>query len=508
MTEAELKRFGLWTTKTIPTTTTTETKKELTTEKVLETTEHPLDARLAVIDLSENDIEQGKTPFDIAVEKVLNSTSIDVHRMETENKSIIEATTEKNKLPDFNPSKDILKDKPNQTLPDFPEGQINLLDLNEITYLEPQAVCGKNEELSNAVPRTVEEAKENMLLNLSRSDILVIPTTRDNSVSVLKDQQYCIPQQTQYLRFRFNYGQFFRQLYERMRILKRTVGRFMSSTSTEIIPEPDFVVKYRECDKSIKVHHVCPETSMVGLKDNVSTLLRLEIIQKLHRFEHGLNKVISRWNSLSTDFTSPDQTIPSERLKKLAEWDNTRGFDSRNILQAADPDKASSMFYLQMDQTILTNLDILQTAPFTADNLTLNVSVENFFLTMAFVNMNLDVALTTIDGLNEASTAIAHNYFPEYMFPYSHWIDQWLGVTPVQSQDLTNQHERLAMIMLTTLPITTVRIDRTCDPLATLSSIQESCYIDGAVLISKATSLKKIQEISLLAQPWKDANNK
>jgi hypothetical protein len=84
LSEAELERFGLPQNlfkslkSTTPTTTTTELKT--TTEKIPETTEHPIDARLAVIDLSENDIEQGKTPFDLAVEKVLNSSILDVQK--------------------------------------------------------------------------------------------------------------------------------------------------------------------------------------------------------------------------------------------------------------------------------------------------------------------------------------------------------------------------------------------------------------------------------------------
>ncbi len=68
---------------------------------------------------------------------------------------------------------------------------------------------------------------------------------------------------------------------------------------------------------------------------------------------------------------------------------------------------------------------------------------------------------------------------------------------------VTDQQERSPMIMLSTLRLTSVKIDKTCDPLDTMSSIKDSCTMDGIVSIAKPMNLQMIQEVKLTSQAWK-----
>ncbi len=355
---------------------------------------------------------------------------------------------------------------------------------------------------SNEISKSVEEERDSIIMNLNKSDILVIPTRRDNSVTMIKGNQFCIPQKTSYLRFRLNYGQLFRGLHDQTRKLKQALGKFQSAyNSTTRLTEPEFIVKRRTCPSRDKTMSGCPDSTTIALQDKASTRLRLDILQKLHKYEKRINWVITKFNSFELEFTSPDPTIPKERLGNIAQWKPEFGPDSRSLTTSLHQ---GNVFYLKIGEDILEPLTVIDSSILSNDSLTVELSPENFFERMIFVSAKFDAALDKLDEIVFDSEKLVHNYFPSSLFPYGHWIDQWLKTQPGNTITISDQQERSTMLMLSTLRLTSVKIDKTCDPLDQMSSIGDSCVMDGIVLIAKPTDLQMIQEVKLTPQAWKD----
>jgi hypothetical protein len=307
-----------------------------------------------------------------------------------------------------------------------------------------------------------------------------------NSVILADESHLCIPHTYTYLRGRMNYGAAFKKVHEDMALVNAFLGKYGTKN------EPYAYVYKRICTDTQKSGEQCPLSSVIELKGKPADS-RHSLLAQMAEMDMDVARIISLWDTYNLRYSSLISSITVDTMSDATKWPaDVRDKDSSDITTI----QTNKVIYPRMSDDIKVSLLFLANNTITNGALVFpdaTTAADDFGKEIEQLNMNVAEAAFTLEMIIDLTDDLTNGIFPDYLFPISTWLPQWMSQKYVQlSEEGKKVLQQTLRNIIRRNPLTAVRKHQNCEPVDKLEEMPANCVLDIITLLPDVAGMTKL----------------